>query len=70
MEHVDKYMINVITSIIMVNKTICGELLLISGGFQVSMSLLEAFPGMNGVSIFLLVKAFPGINGVYPNSAL
>ena len=26
--------------------------------------MVEAFPGINGVSMFLLVEAFPGIKGV------
>ena len=48
----------------MVNNPIFGELLQVSGGVQQSMSLLEAFSGMSGVSMSLLVEAFPGINGV------
>ena len=48
----------------MVNNPICGELLTISGGVQLSMSLLVAFSGMIGEYMFLLVETFPAINGV------
>ena len=48
----------------MVNNLICGELLPVYGGVQIPMFLLEAFLGMNEVSMFLLEESFPGINGI------